>query len=156
MPSRLLRAELEQRDYNFPAPTVELFVEKHLNGCCDAGDAIRQVQKWQVQKLQAEARSRTKATLRAARSSGQREAAPETTRRREGTEGQAARSVGQGCVLCGEMDHSTTGCPLGAGALASEYSARPDQPGGSSAPPLSSGRSGLVQAGPLETTGPFG
>lgn len=61
LPSGLLRAELERRNYNFLAPQVELFVEHQVNRCCEVFDAVVQVARWQVQKVQADARKRAAA-----------------------------------------------------------------------------------------------
>ncbi|GAQ88421.1 hypothetical protein KFL_004260140, partial [Klebsormidium nitens] len=99
LPSRLLRAELERRDFNFPAAQVELFVEHNVNGCCEAADAVAQVQRWQVQKLQADARKRATASRRAANLGGGER------------QGAAGRETRAGCPLCGETGHGEAACP---------------------------------------------
>jgi predicted RNA-binding Zn-ribbon protein involved in translation (DUF1610 family) len=112
MPSTLLRAELERRDYNFPAAQVELFVEHHVNDCCSPADAAAHIARWQVQKVQKDARKRGAAAQGAA---NQGEAGTEGAEMGGGAGRKGAGRNQQGgkevCPSCGEIGHLAEACP---------------------------------------------
>jgi hypothetical protein len=70
LPSKLLRAELLRRNFLWRDDAVVAFVEDSLNGCCNDNDALKQVQKWKLQKLGADARARERQRERVEAESG--------------------------------------------------------------------------------------
>jgi hypothetical protein len=117
IPSGLLRAELERRDFNFPAAQVELFVEHQINGCCESSDAAAQVARWQVQKLQADVRKR--ATVARRREEASRRGRG-TARCGPGREHFRREPHTGGCPSCGEGGHSVDLCPCGGPGIEGE------------------------------------